>query len=345
MRTMKAIVYEKAGRKNAFIRSIPYPVCGADQVVMRVVSCGICKGVDTEHDKNGTELARYPVVPGHEFSGDVAEVGANVTDLAVGDRIVGDNTILCGHCYYCQRDLPNYCLNLRSIGHSVNGGFAEYVLLDREKVFRIPDGVSYDAACLAEPVACCINAMDRLQTRYGDTVAVFGAGPNGMILAQLLQRSNASRVIVLAPTQSKLDVLESMGIETLRMDRSDPERHEARLRELFPYGLDAVVDATGSGTVISRGFRLLKKGGRLLQYSAGVGQRVEIDAFSFFVNELQYLTACCQTHKFPRAIHALADGTINAERMITHHFALDDYFAALDLNVQDPSAIKVVIHP
>lgn len=344
--TMKALLYEKAGRANAAIRQIPYPVCGDDDIVIKVMSCGICKGAEFEHDRNGTGMAIYPVVPGHEFAGYVYEKGTNVEGFEIGDRVTADNTVFCEHCYYCKNDLYNNCTAYGSLGHNRNGGFAEYVVVKSEKVFRIPDGMSFNAASIVEPVACCIQAMDKLDVKYSEVVVVFGAGPNGMILAELLKHSNATDVVVIGSTQSKLDLLEKYGIKTILMDRNDYSIHETKLREMYPLGVDAIIDATGSVKVIANAFHLLKRGGRLLQYAAiHDGGSLAIDPMFLFVNELKYYASCCQAYKFSRSIDAIANGYVDADGLITHEFDLDHYFDALDLNVRDRTAIKVVVHP
>ena len=110
--------------------------------------------------------------------------------------------------------------------------------------------------------------MDRLDIKYGEDVLVFGAGPNGIILAQLLKHSNANRVFCLAPTKAKLDLLNEYGVETIQINRDDPGRHMEIVKKLFPYGVDAIVDATGSASVLPDCFKLLKKRGRILQFSS-----------------------------------------------------------------------------
>ena len=346
---MKALVYEKPGRKYSSIRDIPYPECGPDDVIIKVMSASICKGVEHDHDQEGvgTDLAVYPVVPGHEFSGYIEEVGANVTRFKKGDRVCADNTEYCGDCYYCRKEESNYCPTFGSLGHNINGGFEEFVRVKKEKVFPIPDTLSFNAAALGEPVACCLHAVDRCEVKYGDSVVVMGAGPMGLILAQLLTHSNASDVILIASTQSKLDKAREMGVKkTILMDRNDYSVHTEKLKEMHPYGVDIVVDATGSAEVISHGMTLLKKGGRLVQYALIHGKdQVVLDPRLMFNNELTYTTSFCQSHNFGRAIEALSDGRVKGDMLVTHEYPLDRFYEALDENVNNRNSIKVVIHP
>lgn len=348
MKAMKALVYDKPGRKYSEIRQVPYPVCGDDEVIIRVMSACICKGVEHAHDQEGvgTDLAVYPVTPGHEFSGYIEETGKNVSRFRKGDRVCADNTEYCGDCYYCRKEESNYCPVFGSLGHNIDGGMAEYVRVKKEKVFAIPDHVSFNAASLCEPIACCLHATDIADVKFGDAVAVLGAGPNGLILAQLLKHTAAADVVIVASTQSKLDIAEKCGIKTVLMDRDDYSVHEKEIKEIFPMGCDVIVDATGSVQMIAHAMTLLKKGGRLVQYAlVHSKEKVEMDPMLMFNNELTYTASFCQSHNFGRCVEALSDGRINGDILITHEYTLDDYFEALDENVNNRNAIKVCIHP
>ncbi|MDO4320978.1 MAG: alcohol dehydrogenase catalytic domain-containing protein [Lachnospiraceae bacterium] len=348
MKTMKALVYDKPGRKYSGIREVPYPVCGSDEVIIKVMSASICKGVEHDHDQEGvgTDLAVYPVTPGHEFSGVIEEVGSNVTRFKKGDRVCADNTEYCEDCYYCRKEQSNYCPTFGSLGHNINGGFAEYVRVKKEKVFPIPDSLSFNSAALGEPVACCIHCVDRCNINFGDDVLVMGAGSMGLILAQLLTKSGARKVVAIASTKSKLDILESKGIETVVMDRSDYSVHTNKLKEICPMGFDVVVDATGSVQMIQHGMTLLKKGGKLVQYAlVHSKEQLTIDPRLMFNNELTYMTSFCQSHNFGRAVEALADKTVDGDLLVTHEYPLDRFYEALDENVNNRNSVKVVIHP
>ena len=348
MRTMKALVYDKPGRKYSGIRQVPYPTCGPDEVIIKVMTSSICKGVEHDHDQEGvgTDLAVYPVTPGHEFSGIVEEIGQNVTAFQLGQRVGADNTQYCGDCYYCRKEESNYCPTFGSLGHNINGGMAEYVRVKKEKVFALPDSVSFNAAALCEPIACCLHCVDRCDVKYGDIVVVLGAGSMGLILAQLLSHSNAAKVIVVASTKSKLDVVEKMGIETIVMDRNDYTVHEKAIYDQFPLGVDLIVDATGAVKLVEHAMTMLKKGGKLVQYALVHGREdIQLDTRLMFNNELTFTTSFCQSHCFGRAIQAMELGQIDADALVTHEYSLDEFYEALDENVNNRNSIKVVIHP
>ncbi len=347
MKTMKALVYEKPGRKNGSIRDVPYPVCGDSQIIMKVMSCGICKAAESSHDKNGSVLGKYPATPGHEFAGIVEEIGKNVTNFHVGDRITADNGVPCGKCDYCQSGQPAFCTSFCSLGHNLAGGMAEYVLLAERSVFRIPDNVSFNSAALCELIGCCIHCIDRCNIRYGDSVAVLGCGSSGMILAQLLKHSHSGRVVVLDSVQSKLDTIRQKGLETFLIDRNDYIKHETLLRQRFPLGLDKVIDTTGCVPLINHSLGILKSGGTFAGYSfpSDGFNNAEINIATFIVKELSYIGSTFQNYNFRRCLDALESGVVDSSAVITNEFSLDKYFQALDLNLNDPETIKVMIHP
>lgn len=343
MDTMKALVYERPGVCS--VKRVPMPVCGEDEVVIKVMAASICKGADRRHHTTGHSLGRYPITTGHEFAGYVHEVGSQVTHFHVGDRVTADNAVPCGKCYYCQREMYNQCEDFRSIGHSIPGGFAQYLKVKEASTFRLPDNVSFNEGCLSEPVAGGIHAVQRLDVKYGEDVLVFGAGPNGIILAQLLKHSNANRVVCLAPTKAKLDLLEEYGVETIQIDRDDPDVHMKKVMEWFPHGVDAIVDATGSASVLPSCFRLLKNGGRLMQFSSTKDtDDITINPQYFYAKELTYMTCHWQVHCFPEAMAAMENGKVHLDKLVTRTYPLEQFPTAIE-DVMDHNCLKLVIRP
>lgn len=343
METMRALVYDRPSVCS--IKELPMPACGDGEVVIKVMAASICKGADRRHHTTGHKLGRYPITTGHEFAGYVYQVGKGVVNCKVGDRVTADNAVPCGKCYFCQREMYTHCENFASVGHSIPGGFAQFLKVKDDSVFQVPAHLSFNEACMTEPVACCIHAMDRLDVKYGEDVLVFGAGPNGIILAQLLKHSNANRVVCLAPTKSKLDLLNEYGVETIQMDRNDSEKHTRAVFEMFPHGVDVIVDATGSASVLPSCFRLLKKQGRLLQFSSTKDDEdITINPAYFYRNELQYYTSYCQVHEFGRAVDAMAAGKVKVDKLVTRLYTLEEFPQAIE-DVMDRNVLKLVIRP
>lgn len=339
---MKAAYYTEAGKGS--ITEIPVPQCGPDEVQIKIQACSICKGAELGHASTGTGLAKYPVVPGHEFTGIVTQVGDLVTTCKVGDRVTADNTAPCGKCYYCRKGDFLHCVDFGSLGHNINGGFAEYTLVKENKIFHLPEEISVLEACMIETVACCMHGLDRLSVKYGDKIVVIGDGPNGILLSELLLHSSANDVLFIGRHPEKLAIAAKYGVKTILNDGK-----KDLVREIFDRwedGADAVVDATGSSGMIAIGFKMLKTGGRLMQYSVtGEGQTVVIDSLDFFGRELNYFATSAQVFCFDRAIDAVKSGACSLKELVTSEYALEDYFEAIDRLKTDKSQIKIVIYP
>ncbi|MFV0363465.1 MAG: alcohol dehydrogenase catalytic domain-containing protein [Suipraeoptans sp.] len=351
MRMMKALYYKAAGRENASITEIPYPSLGDDDVIIKVMACGICKWAELNHDTvgGGGTLAKYPVVVGHEFAGYVEEIGKNVNNVKVGDRVTVDNAIPCGKCYACQHNDTLHCESFGSMGHNINGGFAQYTCAPEAKVFKIPDNVSFDEATVTEPVACAVHGMDVLDVKQGENILVSGMGPHGLILAQLAHFSNAQKIAAIGLVDSRLQILRDQGVPTILADRNDMSVQEAAIEKMFPNGVDAIIDTSGSWQTVKSMWKFLKKGGRFLQYGS-YHQKMDMGITSDMLNSLHFkeqtYTSCsAQTFCFPIALDYMGSGKVKVDKIVTHTFSLDDYFLALDTNKNDKSTLKVVIHP
>ncbi len=340
--TMKAVVYDKPGRKFASIREVHIPKCGDDEVLISVKVSGICKGADGDIDTVGTDRTVYPITPGHEFGGIIAEMGKDVKGFSIGDRVTVDPPSFCGKCEYCRSGEPDYCTDIHYIGNNNNGSFAEYVIAKSNQLYKVPENLSLEEISFSEPVACCVHAIKKANIKYGETVVVLGSGCSGIIMAQLLKHSGASDVIVIAGNQKKLDLVNSFGIDTIKMDRKDHSIHENKLHELYPLGVNVVIDTTGSPDMIRSGFKLLRKGGRFVQYGV-VRETLSIDVLSFWCVEKSYITSACEAFDYPEAIMALEKGWVDVKPLITKRYKLNDYFEALDEAVNNTENLKVLI--
>ena len=345
---MKALVYEKPGRKNGVIKMIPIPVCGDNDVLMKVMACAICKPAESSHDREtGSLLGEYPATPGHEFAGEVVQTGRNVTNVAVGDRIIASNAYPCGTCYYCQTGRPEMCLNYKCQGHNMQGGFAQYMVCKAEKCYKFSEDVSYDQACMTELINCCKAAINNAEIKYGDNVVIIGCGSSGNLIAQLAKNSNAGRVVSLDKIPSKLEIAKEMGVETVLVDENDFSKHEEALKEMFPNGIDVLIDAAGDdGDMLESGLKLLAAGGRLVLYSFFYFEpkTFKVDPGLMIKKGLKIVSAPLQSEWY-QSVKAIEDGKVDPRLVTSKICKLDDYFEALDYVLQNPEALKVIIHP
>lgn len=340
---MKALVYDAP--LQFAIREIPEPAVQDHQVLIQVKACGVCK--TDLHIHKGEFISAFPLTPGHEFAGDVVAVGSQVSDFKSGDRVTADNTVLCGHCYYCRRNQPLFCENFYSLGCNGPGGFAEYVVVNHDKVFAISDRLAYEDAIFAEPTACAMHGLDVIAIQPGDDVLLFGAGPTGLIMAQLVKACGAANLVVAAPTMNKLKLAQAYGADYIvQVDRNHPAAPAGEIKELFPKGFDVVIDATGVAAVTEQSLQYAKNGGKVVIYGVcNEADTMTVSPYEIFKRELKIIGSFAQTHCFDRALKYLENGGVKVKGLVTDVFALDDYGKAMQRVMDNRETIKVVIKP
>ena len=339
---MKAVVYDAP--QSFTIAEIPTPEPGPGMVRFGVELCGVC-GTD-RHIHDGTFFATFPLTPGHEPVGVVDAVGEGVDRALIGRRVTANGIQSCAACSYCRRGEPLRCRNLNALGVTGPGAFAEYMLAPAEACFDVDD-LAADCAVLAEPTACAMHGLDVLALRPGSDVLLFGAGPTGVIMAQLLMHGGAARVTVAAPSAFKLELLRAYGIdETVQIDRHDPDDAAAAVRALSPEGFDAVIDATGSAAVSQRCVQLTRDGGTVLFYGVtDPAEQISVSPYDIYRREVVIKGSFAQSHSFSQAIAALRSGRVRTDGLITHRFGLGGFGTALDALSNEPDAHKIVVAP
>ena len=268
--------------------------------------------------------------------------------FADGEQVTVNPNVYCGHCEYCLSGRLILCTDLKGMGSNFPGFFAEYVTVPHTLVFSV-EGLAKDTAVFTEPAACAMHGLETLQVRPGGSALVFGAGPTGLLLAQLIASGGASSVTVAAPTQFKLDTAEALGIDrTVLIDRDDSEGNLRRLREASPHGdgYDMVVEATGSTKVGDICVPLTRNGGTVMIYGVTRNEDVvKFRPFDVFRREITIKGSFAEITSFGAAVEALRSGRVRTDGIITHRFSLDDYGKALDALSTDPTVHKVVIAP
>lgn len=340
---MLAVVYDAP--RSFTVADVPVPEPGPGEVLIKVVQAGVC-GTDL-HIHEGDFFAEFPLTPGHELVGIVAGLGDGVQGFAEGDRVTVNPNISCGLCHACRSGRPLLCRQLRGIGTNSPGGFAEYTTAPVAATYSAA-GLSDDTAVATEPTACALHGVETLSMRPGSTALVFGAGPTGLLLAQLMTTGGAARVTVAAPTEFKLARARELGIDaTHLMDRTDlPGDVAALLAATGGSGYDVVVDATGAPSVTECTVGLTRDGGTVMIYGvAGPDDRVSLSPYDIFRREITIKGSFAEISAFPAALEALRSGRVKTTGLITHRFALDDYALALEALRSDRTAHKIVLVP
>jgi len=334
------------GIRNLKLDSVPRPEYSADEVLIKVHSTGIC-GTDI-HIYRGEWKTNTPIILGHEFSGVIADVGHDVKeDLQVGDPVVVEPNILCGTCYFCHMSERNYfCENLKAVGVTIDGAFAEYVKVKAENVYKVPKKLSLDEAALVEPLACCVRGIDQAGIKTGDTVAIIGAGPVGLILLQLAKQSGASVTIQTDIEETRLKLAKDLGADyTVCVSKEDPVEAIKNLTD--GYGVDVAIEAVGSTKAITQAMKVTRRGGRLNIFGVAPQDEVwNVKPFDLYDKELTITTSYRSPFTFQRAVKIASSGTVKLRPLVSHIFKLKEIQSAFGVAEKKlEGAIKVLVKP
>jgi 2-desacetyl-2-hydroxyethyl bacteriochlorophyllide A dehydrogenase len=288
-----------------------------------------------------------PLIPGHEYSGEIARVGSDIQTVSVGDRVSIDPNVVCGVCKNCRRtERSHLCSNIKAIGVDVNGGFAEYLKAPEEVVYQLPAGVDFETGAMTEPVGCAIRGFDNTRTTLGDTVAVIGAGPMGLILTQMALLQGAAKVIVIEIIPERRKMAESLGASTT-INPLEDDVHEILEGETDGNGPEVVFEAVGSAKTIELALEIAGRGSRVNLF--GVAPQtdvIQVRPFMLYDKELEISASYRDPFTFDRAIQLLSSGRIDVKSLITHRYPLSDIAEAFDtFHTRKNEAIKVMILP
>lgn len=302
---MRAIVINKPF--EAYIKDVDDPKPGVGEVLVSVKACGVC-GTDIHIFRGEESRVSYPIVPGHEFSGVVVDVGSDVGyDVSVGDSVVVDPNVFCGECYYCRRGYSNYCERWEGIGVTRDGGMAEKVVVPAKAVYRIPKDIPFDVAALAEPISCILHGIDLASPYNVHSIAIFGAGPIGLIFLILLKRFTSAKIAVFEVARHRIDMAKVIGADIvenpLNIDIAKIANEVSDGR-----GFDMVIDASGNIDAISRILKLdfIAPTGKILLFGvAPPNKKVEIEPHQIYRKEVKIIGSYVNPYTMYRAIDVL----------------------------------------
>ncbi|GAB3458717.1 zinc-dependent alcohol dehydrogenase family protein [Streptomonospora sediminis] len=329
---MRAAIIERPGTITVGERPDPTPA--ADGVVVRVGACGIC-GTDLHIADGEFPPSPYPLVPGHEFAGEVVAVGERAPGgLREGDRVAVDPSLFCGHCDYCRAGRGNLCANWGAIGDTVDGAFAEYVAAPAVNCYRVPDHVTDRQAAVIEPLSCAVHGVRRIGVHAGERFLLVGAGTMGLLLQQLLQQGGAEVTMVDRNTE-RLELAKKLGAAATHTDAGD----------MAGEGFHAAVDVTGAPPAIEAAFDSLRRGGRLLVFGVAADDaRVSLSPFRVYNDEITVVGSMAVLHSYGAALDLLAAGRVRTAELLTHALPLAEFPAALDM-MRAGTGVKVQVQP
>jgi len=295
------------------IVAIPIPEPGDSDVLIKVMTSSIC-GTDI-HIFRGEYLGNYPVIPGHEFSGVVKDVGSGVTRFKSGDRVAVEPNIACDNCYNCLNNRQNFCVNWQAIGVSLPGGMAQYVTAPEKSVFDIGE-IPYEYGAFMEPISCVLHGVERLAPELASSVVIFGAGPIGILLLQVLKLKGVSAVTVVDKNPDRAAFAQKKGADETLTSLDDLKRDD----------FDAVVDATGVIPVMSKALDYVRHGGKVLLFGVPpVGEEITFEAFQIFRKGLTILSSFTSLRNSYQALDFLKTGQLSLDGLVSHKLPLDDF--------------------
>ena len=294
------------------------------------MASGIC-GTDI-HILEGEYLGAYPVIPGHELSGVVKQVGQAVSRIKVGDKVAVEPNIACDNCSYCLNNQQNFCENWQAVGVTLPGGMAEYVIAPEKAVFDIGE-LEFEEGAFVEPLSCVLHGVQKTCIRLADRVVILGAGPIGILLLQAVNVQGAQSVTVVELDQARAEAAQAVGADQVYRSLDDLPKD----------AFEVIIDATGVIPVMKRTPEFARKGGKILLFGVPPKTTVEFDAFTLFLKGLTILTSYTSVRNSLQAIDLLKNKRINVKPLISHRLPLAEFKHGVNLIKNKQEDVKKVL--
>lgn len=345
---MKAALLEEL--EKLVVREVPDPEIDDDSALLKVESVAVC-GSDVRIFHHGNPRVKPPAIIGHETAGVVVAAGKNVTRVKVGDRVAVGADVPCGQCHWCRNGLGNNCQINYAMGYQIPGSYAQYMLLPRLVLEEGPvtpfsDGLDFDTAALAEPIACAINGLELVNMSLGKTVVLLGMGPIGCMTIDLAKAMGAVKVICVGRSPRKMEIARQYGadvyINATEEDVVDRCRQETRGE-----GPDVVLTTCGAVEAHEQAIEMVAHRGYVNLFG-GLGK--DARPLSFLSNTIHYkecfLTGShgCVPRHHELAVRLLEAGMVRTKPVITHHFTLDQVGQAF-ATMESKDRMKIIVHP
>ena len=327
------------------VREMQFGPLGPHQVLVENRACGIC-GTDVHiyHGEKGSAEVNPPVVLGHEFSGIIADIGAEVEGFKVGDHVTIDPNMYCGHCMPCRMGKKQNCENLFALGVNVNGGFAEYSVCPDTQCFKVRNDLDLDVAAMAEPLACAIHGIDSVGIIPGQVVLVVGGGTIGLLMVQLAKLSGASTVILSEPVEMRRKIGLKVGADAV-INPLEEDITERILAICGRTGADVVIECVGKEFAVMQAIGAAGFGANILLFSVpSVDATIQLPLFDVYKKELHIMGSMINPDTHQRAVHLLNSGRLKVKELITHTYDLEHLDEAIHMQMSSES-IKVMVHP
>ncbi|MGQ9609509.1 MAG: zinc-dependent alcohol dehydrogenase [bacterium] len=312
---------------------------GDDQALIKIKNCGICS-LDVGSFTGLRKVDEYPCILGHEWVGEIIDIGKNSQGFNIGDRVAVDWRVTCGNCYYCRKGIFNHCKNIRN--DKVKGGFCEYGISVVTNLCLIPENVSYEEATLTEPLACCVNGIKKSNISAGDDVVVIGCGPMGLLLTQLAKHRGA-RVIACDFLDNRLKVASDLGADDI-INTAKEDANKKVMELTKGIGANSVIVAIGTPEAAQLGINVASIYGTVNLFVGNYPSGdISLDLNVIHYKELNLTGSCYFTHHdFVTALKLIQYGIINAKSLISHILPLSEISSAFDI-IAERRGLKVIL--
>jgi L-iditol 2-dehydrogenase len=346
---MKAMVVEDYDKMS--VCEVEKPGIGDNDVLLRVRACAIC-GSDIRILHSGNKRVKFPAIIGHEISGDVVEVGKNVTKFKTGDRISMGADVPCGECAFCEAGIGNNCQINYAIGYQFQGGFAEYMPLNKTTVdfgpvHKMPEHMSYEEGALAEPLACVLNALELSPVRLGDTAVVIGAGPLGCMMVNVMKKMGPAKIILVQRSRHRLEMAKKTVNADVFVCSGEEDPVKRVLAETNGLGADVVITACPSPEAQQDAVNMAKNRA-YINFFGGLPKERENVVLNTNIIHYKELFITGAHGAMPRhhqkAVDLIASGTIDVKPYITQSFPLDQVKEAF-ARAESHEGMRVVVKP
>jgi 2-desacetyl-2-hydroxyethyl bacteriochlorophyllide A dehydrogenase len=342
---LRAVLKTKPGVGFEYREDVEKPKINADQVLVKVMATGICSG-DINLYLSGAyvgQAAGYPFIPGHEFAGQITEVGSNVKHLEVGSRVTAEIMVTCGHCDYCNMGERIYCTSVRELGAEINGSYAEYIAVPAQNIHVLPDQVRWEDAALSDCLASALHPFEKLSWEILKNIVILGAGPIGLCATQIAKTLGAKMVISIDTLPARLELAKQLGADqTINADQVEAVKSVQKLTNGL--GADAVIEMTGSPVAVANSIEMVRKNGEIV-WMGHVAESVALKEFLVMSRGI-HIHGCFNSTwlTYERALHLMASGRVKMRPFVSHELPLSEVSKAFDL-LMKKQAMKVLMKP
>jgi (R,R)-butanediol dehydrogenase/meso-butanediol dehydrogenase/diacetyl reductase len=327
--------------KKVQFASIEKPVPGEGEALIKVAYAGIC-GTDMMIYAGKHPRAKAPLVMGHEFSGTIESI-ADQDDFKPGDRVTVEPYLTCGTCAACRAGQYHVCATLRCIGIDKDGGFSEYVAVPIHRLHHLPDNVSDDEAALTEPLAIAVHTVRRSDLKVGDSVAILGAGPIGLLIGLVARQAGASQIFISDISPYRLEIAKQFGFEAVNAKETDIK--EVVLSNTKGVGADVVFEVAGTQSTAKQMIECIKFQGKVVVVSV-YKQPPVVDLAAMHFREISLATTrCANSNDFATAIQLMEKKIIDVRPLISHRLPLEQVKQGFEDMENTEISLKVLFHP